>query len=180
MARRILIGLGVEVRAAPALRGTGTTKARILKQALHDTAQHWHDRIFPDHFEPVARTEYRNYVEPRDKGYIFETKLPEGIGAGRTVADILKGQSSRWMRHLYRITGTSHRAKVRMNAPAYFTHPFVGTITDPETGRTRVITRQPDKPAEVTSVSDSDRQELRVFYADRITRLYAEALTKTS
>mgnify|MGYP000187356206 CR=1 FL=1 len=146
MRQWILLGVKVETKG---LRGLGVSLRSIQKQALQDVARYWHAKVFPGHFELSARTEYAGQIDPRSKGYIFETKLVEGEGLGRTVADRLKNQSLRRMKHLFQITGTSRQATVRMEAPAYFTHPYVGPIFNATKGRTIVIRRQPDEPREV-------------------------------
>jgi hypothetical protein len=85
----------------------------------------------------------------------------KGQGEGKYRDEVLTGQSERAMRFIYKITGTAKRAVVRMSPPRYFTRPFVGSFTDPRTGKQKIVGRQPDKPDEVTRISEEDRQELR-------------------
>jgi hypothetical protein len=174
MARHFMI-LGVKV-TGPGLRGRGVSLARVQKQALLETVQFWHTKVLPGHFEETARVEYRDTTAKRDKGYIFQTKLPFGEGLGRTLANRFHNKSQRWLKHLVTYRGTSQRATASMQAPSYFTHPYIGRIRDERTGVIRTISRQPDKPAEVTATSSADREELRAFYTARVTELISQAL----
>lgn len=167
--------LGIKVQGK-GLRKLGISLREVQKEALRDTAEFWHAKVFPGHFETTARNEYAGTIRPRNRGYIFETKIPEGEGLGRTVANRLKNQSLRRMTYLYRVTATSRVATVTMNAPAYFTHPYVGPIFQPSKGRTVVIRSQPDKPKEVTAVSRPDREELRQAYQERLTAILSQKL----
>lgn len=171
------IVLGVNVRMK-GLKGGRISLRPVLKQALFDTAWMWHKRVFPGHFTSGARSEYGDGIEKRTKGYIFQRKLRKGEGLGKTVMNRFQNKSVRWMRHLVRVTGTGNKATVRMQAPAYFTHPYTGRIVLDD-GRTVDISRQPDKPKEVTLVSDEDRGQLRAFYMDRVVELLNAELGKT-
>jgi hypothetical protein len=55
-----------------------------------------------------------------------------------------------------------------MTAPSYFDRPKLGSYTDPRTGQRKTITRQPNKPDEVTRVDPEDARDLREFAARRL------------
>lgn len=143
--------------------GLSTTYAKIRRQAMLETAQRWHTEIFPAHFGGSNRQKYR--LAPRKPLYLQKIKPQAGVGEGRFRDLVLVGRSQRALRNLVRITGTSNRVVVRMNAPGYFVRPFVGTWVDPKTGKRRSITRQPNKPDEVTRWDSFDRGRLRQIAA---------------
>jgi hypothetical protein len=144
------------------------TLTQIRKVALRDTANFWHEKILPKHFRPEAH--YRYSHERRDPGYLRETKQEEGIGKGKTVDDVLTGQSERWMKVFFNITGSSIRATLTMRPPRYFTNPFIGSSTIPVTlpdgtvyMRPVTISRQPDKPKEITTRHPQDDREMTAY-----------------
>lgn len=97
-----------------------------------------------------------------------EIKKESGEGQGKYVKLLLKGKSQRWLRTFASITATSHQAVLTMQGPTYFTQPFVGTTTDPESGRLKTITRQPDKPGAVVETNEEDRRMLLGTFRDSV------------
>ena len=125
------------------------------------------------HFTPGNDTRYR--FEPRNKLYMDQIKRMEGVSQGRFVKEILKGQALRWLRTFAVITGTQTQATIRMTAPTYFEHPFVGSSIDPQSGRLKHCSHQPDKPAEVTQVNEYDREKLKQFAIADLSRRIDQA-----
>lgn len=134
---------------------------QIKKEALQEVAWYWHSNILARHFSPGNTSRYR--MKTRNKVYREEIKKTKGEGQGRYVDLLLKGRSLRWMKTFASVTTTADKATLRMKPPNYFTRPFIGSYTDPETGRRRIITQQPDKPAEVKQISSDDRAALVRF-----------------
>ena len=143
------------------VRGLSRRFGALCKETLTETAAFWQREIFPKHFGPRNRSEY--HYEQRNQFYLDVIKKAKGEGEGRFRDEVLSGKSQNWMRFLFKITGTAKKAVVRMNPPGYFTNPFIGSFTDPRTGKQKTITRQPDKPDEVTRVSEDDRRALELL-----------------
>jgi hypothetical protein len=140
----------------------------LAKKTLIDTARHWHDEIFPEHFGPRNRSKYG--FEPRRPLYLNVIKQRKGEGIGKYRDEVLTGKAERQMQYLFKITGTSRLVRVRMSPETYFYNPFVGSFTDPQTGRQKIISRQPDKPDEVTRCTEDDKDALREFSAERLAK----------
>lgn len=151
------------------LKEIGTTYARLIKTVLYDTATHWHREIFPAHFGPQNQGKYR--YAPRTQVYLQKIKRALGVGEGKFRIQVLQGKSGRQLRNLVRITGSSRQATVRMQAPGYFTNPFVGSWVDHKTGKIRRVTRQPNKPEEIVRKDGFDREKLRKYSALRLNQL---------
>lgn len=162
--------LGFRIRYRGAVKGLARHGAAIRKQVLRETAQYWHRAIFPRHFGNLNRSRYQ--LAPRGRFYLQVLKPRKGRGQGRFVDEVLTGASQRIMLAFFRVTGTSRSATVRAFPPTYFTNPFIGSFTDKKTGRLKHVTRQPDKPDEVTRFSGEDRAELRKFAAARMGALF--------
>lgn len=162
----MLIVLSAELKNIP--RGYGRRYRAVKREALREVAWYWHARILHRHFTPGNSSRYR--MKMRNKLYRQEIKIKQGEGQGRFVDLILKGRSLRWMRAFASVTATGTQSTLRMKTPAYFTKPFVGSWTDPETGRRRVITQQPDKPGEVKQISTDDRADMSRFLRRGIVR----------
>lgn len=148
-------------------RKLGVSVRKIHKELLIDVARFWHHRILPSHFTPGNETRYS--MEPRGKRYkAFKARV--GVGQGRYVSNVLSGQSFRWLMTTDTYTGTQSQATLRMKAPTYFTSPAIGTFKGKD-GRSFTITRQPDKPKEVTQVNDADRSEMQKYMGRRYSEL---------
>lgn len=159
-----VIILGVELEDRSGIRGLGKVWGQILKQSLAETAREWGESILGDHFGGRNRSEYAHV--PRTSFYLKVSKLRRGVGPGRFTDLVLTGASRRAARTSLRVTSTRHQATLRMSLPSYFTNPFVGTYQDGR--KTKRITRQPDKVAELTRISRQDREQLRLFCEKRI------------
>lgn len=174
----IILGFKIENRSL--FRGLGARYAGIVKDILRETATYWHRAIFPRHFGNLNRSRYQ--LAPRNRFYAEVLKPKKGRGEGRFVDEVLTGVSQRMLLAFFSVTGTAKKATVKAQAPTYFTNPFIGSFTDPRTGRLKHVTRQPDKPDEVSRFHELDRAELRDFAAARMqARLNAAraATTKT-
>lgn len=154
-----LIVLEAFVKNPP--RGMGKRFRAMKREALKEVAWFWHTNILERHFTPGNVSRYR--MEARNRFYKEEIKKKQGEGQGRYVDLILKGRSLRWMKTFASVAGTATAATLRMKPPSYFTRPFIGTFTDPETGKQKRITRQPDKPAELKQVNSADRAAMVRF-----------------
>lgn len=142
----------------------------IVKEAMLATGEYWHENILPRHFSPAAHGRY-NY-EQRASKYLKRKQLV-GIGDGKSVYLVLTGMSRRFLMFLYKVSGTSRSFRVRMQAPVYFTSPFVGGIPMPH-GGTMNVRHQPDKPGETSRVSVGDARELQEFTSKRVQELIAK------
>lgn len=150
----------------------------ITKRVLFDTAEHWHQTIFPKHFTSANRSRYQTAV--RNRIYRERIKPRKGAGQGKFVDLLLTGKSRRYMLALPQITSTSRKATVTMKPPAYFTNPHIGSFVDPRTGKQKRITQQPDKVEEATRVSEDDKRLLREFAATRMHKYANEPLPTTT
>lgn len=166
MALAELIPLSIEIANKRAFTGLAVRWREIQKQALRDTAEFWHEKILPKHFGGRNRSEYG--YDPRRPFYLQVIKPLKGQGAGRFTDLLLKGASYRQLATLFRITGSAQQATLTMQAPRYFTNPFIGTFTDKRTGKLKRITRQPDKPGETTRMSPADFVLVRDFATQRL------------
>jgi len=134
---------------------------KIYKASLQAVAEFWHSNLLQSHFTP--RNDARYQYSPRNKVYLQDIKSQEGVGQGKYVSDLLKGMAARWVRTFATVSGTSKSATIRMTAPTYFEHPFIGSFIDPKNGRMKHVTRQPNKPEEITQVNRDDREALMKF-----------------
>lgn len=169
----IILDIGVKNSAGFTVDGRRWLRG-ITKQTLRHTAEFWHRTILAKHFAPSARFAYR--YEPRNRGYLEGEKKDEGVGEGKIAYLRLKGKSRRFMLAFVSFSASSKRASVTMRPPFYFRNPFVGTRTDPRTGRKHTITRQPDKPAEVTAQTTKDKRLVRDEAAREMQRLMRETM----
>jgi hypothetical protein len=162
-----LVVLGVKIDRKQVPKDLRGKIPAITRQALRACAGAWHQNVLPRHFTPGNESRYR--FDPRNALYMAEIKKEQGEGQGKYVKLLLKGKSQRWLRTFAHITATSHQAVLYMQGPTYFTQPFIGTTVDPETGRQKTITRQPDKPREVVETNDDDRRMLHRTFNDQVT-----------
>lgn len=155
----MLVALEIFVKNPP--KGLGRRFRMTKAQTLKEVAWLWHREIMPRHFTPGNISRYR--MKSRSQFYRQVIKPKEGQGQGRYVDLLLKGQTLRWLRAFATVTGTSYQSTLRLRAPAYFTRPFIGTFTDPRTGKRKRITQQPDKVAELRQVSAEDKAQMVRF-----------------
>lgn len=145
------------------VKGIGRSMPAIVRACLREVGIWWHANLMPRHFTPGNESRYGTMN--RNAVYMQEIKKDEGVGPGRYVKNVLKGKTLRWMSAFPVVTATSHRCVVRMVTPTYFDKPFVGTWIDPQTGKLKKVTRQPDKPAEATAINGSDREQMQSVLA---------------
>ena len=162
--------LGVTIENAREFRGMGVRFAAQKKEALNATAAKWHSDLLDRHFTPENKTRYG--MQERSRYYLDNIKRVYGQGQGKWVDLKLSEKSSRWMKVFVKITGTSSQATVRMRPPIYFASPFIGSFVD-NRGKTKRVTQQPDKPAEVTRLNEQDRAVLRDFMQERLKKKIA-------
>lgn len=162
------VGLQIDRQGREALRRLGGSVARGRAMLMKEIAAYWHSEIFPAHFTPGAESRY-GYT-PRTDAYRSGKKLRYGRGQGKYVSNLFTGESRRRMMHFKTISGTSKTSTIKMESPAYFRKPFVGTFTRPD-GSQATIRRQPDKVDEVTRVNAADLQKIRTFASTRLQEL---------
>lgn len=130
---------------------------KLQKQLMHDIGEFWHLHIMPQHFAPNNKFAYR--LQNRNEIYLKEIKKEEGQGIGKNTLLNLTGKSRRFAMAFAKISGTKTRHTVTLNTPPYFARPFKGTFIS-KSGEKKKITKQPDKPAEVTQVNFRDRNRM--------------------
>jgi len=145
----------------------------IKRTCLEAVAKYWAQTIFERHFTPGNSTRYE--MEQRTGIYENVTKKIEGQGQGKWVDLLLRGKSRMWLRSSARITSAPSRAVLNMNGPSYFANPFIGRTRQEVTtkdGRKRWIEincrRQPNKPKELTTVNDADRESMRQRFSQEV------------
>lgn len=136
----------------------------MQKESLKEVADYWFEEYFPRHFESFAPQKYR--YDRRNKGYLKETKVEEGVGIGKTNLLILRGASRRMMIATRSVRGTSRQMTLTLGTPPYFTRPNMGVTYLPN-GRRVVIKRQPDKVRELTTIHSSERNVLTAVFETR-------------
>lgn len=153
--------------------GLGKRYLSTCRQALKDGAWYYHREIFPRHFFQSNRTRYRH--EKRSEYYLKRVKLRKGLATGKYVDDILTGVSRRRMLAFatVRASDGGNSVVLRMQAPRYFTNPYVGSFRDAQ-GKMKTIQRQPDKVAEVEQVNTEDQQKITEFTSKRVMERFRE------
>ena len=151
--------LDIKVQDRSSIRGLGRAFGRFRYLALVAAALDWHERTLPRHFSPGNESRY--HFEKRSQVYRKIIKPRAGVGQGKFVSLTLKGRSARFLQSFYTVGGNKNRVLLRMRPPTYFTNPFIGTFKDPQTGKTKRITQQPNKPAEATTLTDEDRLRMK-------------------
>lgn len=162
----LVVVLGFEISDNVAT-GLGKRFQAIWKAALKAATWLYHRDIFPRHFFNSNRSRYR--MQARSQFYLKVIKPRRGLGTGRFVDNVLKGTSRRRMLNYatVRAADDGNSVILRMQAPSYFTNPFVGTYTD-DKGQRKTIGHQPDKAKEVTQVNPEDRESFGKLVQRRI------------
>lgn len=152
---------------------TAQFSKRHLSHAAKETnkfsAEYWHENIMPLHFHGATQARYR--IEPRSELYRRVLKRIQGRGEGRYAFLQKTGKSFRFAKFFSRITATQYQGVVRINVPAYFANPKVGTVY--EDGKRKQIRRQPKMRNELT---DTIRRDV-VEVDQRATEFYATFFT---
>lgn len=158
-----LVALDITVENRNRIKGMRGRWPAVRKSALQQTATAWHRDIMPMHFRRNNAAKYHH--SPRHALYRKLKRLGAKLDDGSTpierfVDNKLTGKSERAAKHLARISATGNKATVTMRMPAHFVRPFKGTVRGPN-GKSRVIRKQPDKVAELLTVTEEDRRILR-------------------
>lgn len=162
--------LGIKVESdAPLGREGRKWLTALRKELLQNVAFFWLAVIFSRHAELGQQSKY--VFEKRNDLYANFIKKIHGQGAGKSAMLQFSGRSMRFMKAGYKITGTAGSATVSMRPPSYFTNPFIGSFTDPKSGKVKRITRQPDKVDEVLRRHPSDDSDLRDYANQRAQEL---------
>lgn len=171
-----MIGFIVEI-TNDVITGLGKKFQKVWRAAMDVAVRLYHRDIFPKHFFNSNRSRYR--MQPRSDFYLKVIKPRRGLGTGRFVDNVLKGTSRRRMMNFatVRKTDGGNTVVLRMQAPRYFTNPFVGSYID-EKGERKTIGSQPDKLAEVTQVNQDDKNELGKIVQAKIFEKYQAVLAK--
>lgn len=152
-----LIALDVTIPENP-FRLARAEMRKLTEAVLDDSVRYFAEQLLPERFAPRNDTRFGH--EKRNKVYREQIKRKAGTGQGKHVNLQLSGKSMRQAKHLYRITG-KQRKKLKVTVPAYFTKPFTGTFRDPQSGRVKRVTRQPNKVAELQRVDSRDKTRLQ-------------------
>lgn len=112
---------------------------RAVKAELQKTVEDWHENILPRHFARGAKQRY-GYQDRSDKYNRWKRKK---FGHSRPLEKT--GQLKRQVLRRARISGTSKRATVTMDAPRYMYQ------YKPD---------QPDKAGEITAVTNDEVQSM--------------------
>jgi hypothetical protein len=142
----------------------------IMRAAYRAVGLYWVEKFLAGHFEPGAGEKYRYKI--RSKAYRARKDRLRAAGqpfarggapviGGSNQPNVLTGYMRREMMRSVVVRGFPTRATVYLYGPAYLT--------------TRFHTKaQPDKPREITTVTDAERRELaKVLEAEVVKHLTA-------
>lgn len=166
-----LIALNITMPENPfriAKRFVSKLQERVLDDNVHFFAQ----TMLPERFHPGNETRFKH--ARRNRVYREQIKRRAGKGQGKFVNLQLSGKAKRQATTLYKVTGKT-RKRLRLTLPTYYLKPFVGTFRDPRTGRTKRVTRQPDKAAELQQIDERDKARLQKR-ADKAARALAPSI----
>ena len=156
--------LGVEIVDDSLIKSLRGMLPAIKKAALRETAEHFHREFVPRRFKS-GNDRYRH--EQRNQVYKDRIKKRFGIGDDKNLSNKLSGKTQR-RAALETITATQYVAVLRVDTPTYVRRPFVGVFRDQKTGKSKRVTRQPDQVSELSQIPDSEKRELRDYYAERL------------
>lgn len=128
--------------------------ARVQKSALFAMAEHWHSKLRPKHFKTAASDEYG--YRKRSRYYEYDKRRKRHHNRPM----VWSGESERRTETNYKITGTSKRVRVKMNAPAL--NLTRKSVRDGGTGKTMY--------EELTSVSQRDMDSMLTVFAKELER----------
>lgn len=114
---------------------------RAVKQQLQAVADAWHSNILPRHFKRGAKQRY-GYQERKAS---YNKRKEKRYGHRRPLE--YTGQLKRQVLRKARISGTSKRATVSMDAPRYMYQYKPGA---------------PDKAAEITAVTQDEAESMAI------------------
>lgn len=171
-----MINLGVTLES-DLLEGLGKRFPRAYRSAMKGMVEVYHREIFPRHFFGSNRSRYK--IKPRSQFYLTVIKRVTGRGPGRYVDLLLRGVAARRMKSFATIRAADggNTMVLRMQAPRYFTNPFIGSYIN-EHGDRKTITQQPDKVAEVTQVNAEDRTNLGTIFRRKMEAAWSEIKQK--
>jgi hypothetical protein len=152
-----LIALSVKMPENP-FRLARKEMGILLDRVLDDNVHYFAKNLLGERFNPNNETRFRH--DKRSKVYKTFIKKKGGVGQGKFVDLQLSGKSKRQALHLYKVTG-KRRKKLKITVPPYYTKPFIGQWRDPQTGKIKRITRQPDKVHELLQVDQRDKDRLQ-------------------
>ena len=95
----------------------------VVKEALQEAVEEWHDDVLPSHFKPSARTRYK--YRPRSLKYKNRKQRQRFHDNPLEFTGEMKRKAVRQAR----ITGSSKSARATMNVPWYATKNFRGKDT---------------------------------------------------
>lgn len=126
----------------------------------------------PKHFQPGIQNRYT--FDPRTEVYMKVLKRMFGKGDGVSAKLQLRGRTFRFAKFFSKVTGTSNRAVVRMNLPAYFVNPKTGVVN--EGGKRKNIRRMPRMAMELTQTSAEDT----TLIDQRATEIYKQFFSRSN
>jgi hypothetical protein len=154
-----------------------------MRQAFAETALFWFENLLPLHFKINSKERYNH--KPRSAKYLRAKRRAAARGKvkyGGNVDNVYTGAMEELLRSACAIRAYPTRAVVRMAGPRYMTMtPFTG---DRSKGfkygknRSQTISRtagqQPDKVAELTTVTTDELQVMSNIFANSLTRQFNE------
>lgn len=130
----------------------------VMKEALQEGGRHWHRVMLPRHFQKGAASRY-GYQK---RAAFYQIKKRRIVRHGRPLE--FRGDMKREVLGRRVITGTSKTARVKLKGPKYLF-------------QYRKDLRQPDKAAELTTVTRGEEAVLARVIRDEGERLLAAVRT---
>lgn len=122
-----------------------TRRKPIIKKALIDAGEFWHERYLPLHFNPSAFFRYRGPESYRPRADSYNKRKQARFGHRNPLE--FTGTLKRLVLQEQRVTGTSKRATVNLRGPRYL-FPF------------KKHSRDHDKAAELTQLHPQEGRVL--------------------
>ena len=130
---------------------------KIRRDAMRAMGEHWFKEMLPQHFDANAKYKYKH--RPRSTKYkANKLKLAQrGKVQGGGVTDLVFSGRTRdaLLNNIAIIRPFPSRVTVRMQGPPYLTTNF------------RAKSNQPNKPREITTVTEAERKELARVARDK-------------
>lgn len=118
---------------------------KIIKIALNETGQLWHQKFLPLHFMSSANYRYRtaDTYQPRSRDYMKRKRL----AFGHSLPLVFTGELRRGMLRERRVTGSAKRAVVTLKGTRYL-YPFKKDAKDHDKAKEITATH----PQELTTM----------------------------
>lgn len=131
--------------------GVPRDRWRIIKRGgMTEVARTWHSDMLPDHFTTEAKRKYRH--RDRSKPYRERKKklaMRGKVQGGGVIDNVFTGRSrDSLINNVGIIRAFENRVTVKMQGPDYLKFNF------------RASRNQPNKPREITTVTEAERKQL--------------------